>query len=123
MAVRAHFGIAQECDETLFDAIRDCVLETASLGVHLVPRQPQKLREEALRKTVAAHDSHGDLEPAPRERGLTARAMIDETVGRKLLEHPRNRRGRHAQSGGECGRRYARPFPFQTIDRFEILFG
>ncbi|MFY9779868.1 MAG: hypothetical protein WAJ85_05075 [Candidatus Baltobacteraceae bacterium] len=121
--MRTHFGIAQECDKALFDALRDRVLETATFLMHFIPRQPQKLREETLRKTVATYDSHRDLEAALGELGFTPCAMIDEAVGRKLLEHPRNRCRRNAESGCEGGRRNARPFPFQTVDRFEILFG
>ena len=59
--------------------------------------------------------AHRDLEPAPRELGFAPRAMIDETVGCKLLEHPRNRRGalRRECCGGRTSES-ARPFLFQT---------
>ncbi len=122
MPVRTHFGIAQKRDEALLDALGDRVLETARFRVHFIPRQSQDLREKTLRESVTAQYAHRDLEAATREFGFAARAMIDVAVGRKLLEHPRNGCGCDTESRSKRRRRDARPFPFQTVDRFEIFF-
>ena len=61
MAVRARLGVADGGEHARLEHRRHRVLEPLGLLVHLVPRDPEHVGEEALDQPVAADDALGVL--------------------------------------------------------------
>ena len=59
IAVRACFGMAEECANALIELRADDVFELAGLGVSLGVVNRKSVFEKALREAMAAHDITG----------------------------------------------------------------
>ena len=123
MAVRADLRFAEHDDEPFFDAGRDRMLEAAGLGVNLVPRHPQDLRQQTLRQTMAPEDSNRNGESALGQLRRAARGMNDVSFPGELLQHPGRRMRARRRVPRPDQRSSPRALALETVDRLEVLLG
>ena len=110
MPVRARLGVADRGEHARLEHRRHRVLEPLGLLVHLVPRDPEHVGEEALDQPVAADDALGVLAPVLGEGEHLVGAARDVAVAlepadhlvhgrRRELHRARDVRPRHRQAG------------------------
>ena len=92
MAVGVELGAPEELEDARLHALRDHVLESLSLFVHLVQAVAEHLDEEHLQQSVVPHQLERHLSPLPGQL-LTAMAVVlDQALGREAGDHLAHRR-------------------------------
>ena len=101
IAVRIVGRVPELGVDLCLELLGEGVLEPVGLGMYLVEREAEPVREVALEKPVVARDLEGPTLALRRERDAAIRSALDEPELREALRH----RGRGRRAHASCGRR------------------
>ena len=119
--MRVDGRVAELGGDQLLELLRQRVLEDLRLGVHLVPRHPEVLDEEQLEQPVVADHLERDMAAAFGETDAAVALVLDETEGRELTEHPRDRAGADVEQRREIVRRGRAVALLERVDRLRVV--
>ena len=121
MAVRAGLGVAHRGAHVRLEARRHRVLELLGLLVHVVPRDPHHIGQEALDHPVAADDLLGV--PAPRlgELDHALGVALDVPVALEAAEHLVDGRRGKLHGPGQVGAGHRQAGLEQPEQHLEVL--
>ena len=78
----------------------DGVLQLLGLVVHLVPLQPEDLRQHALDQVMAIQKTIGDVAALGGQRDLAFLAHLDQRIAPQSLDRHGDRRRGYAEASG-----------------------
>jgi hypothetical protein len=124
VSVGAGRRIADGLAHVGLEARRHRVLELLGLLMHVVPRHPDDVGEEALNHPMAPDDALGMLAPEVRELDPASAAARDVAAALQPAEHLVHGRSREPHRPREVGARHRKACLEQPEQRLEIfLFG
>ena len=121
MAVRARLGVADGGEHPLLEHRRHRVLDPLRLLVHLVPRDPEHVGEEALDHPVAAHDVLGVLAAGVGEGQRAVGPARDVAVALEPPDHLVDGRRGQLHGPGDVGAGHRQPRLVEPEDGLEVL--
>ena len=107
MAVRVVRRVAERGVDPRLELLGEDVLEPVGLGVHLVERHAEGVRQEQLEQPVVAKHLERDAAARLGQRHAAVGRAFDEPVGGELLRHARDRRLRQAELRRQRARAHA----------------
>ena len=111
VAVRAGLRVADRGEHPLLEDGRHRVLQALGLLVHLVPRDPEDVGEEALDQPVAAHDALGVLAARVGEVDRLVGGAGDVAVALEPADHLVHGRRGELHGARDVGARHRRARP------------
>ena len=120
IAVGIARGMAERGVDARLEGLGEVVLEALGLGVHLVPREPERLHEVQLEQPVVADDLERGLRPGVGERHAVVALVAHESDARQALDHRRGRGGGDTQALGERARAHV-AVAIEHPDRLEVV--
>ncbi len=97
------------------------MLEPLRLGMHLVERQAERVREIALEQTVMAEHLERAAASGLREDDAAIRRTLRKAELCQALHHRGRRRSADTHPVGERGRRHLAPCGIQRVDRLQVV--
>ena len=122
VAVGVAGRVAELRRDQLLELLGEHVLEHLGLGMDPIPRDAETLHEVELEQPVMAHHLERHAPAVIGERHAPIRLMLDQSELPQPLDHPRRRRRRHAEPGGDGVRRHGlAPAALERIDRLGVV--
>ena len=120
VAVRIARRMAERRVDARLERLGEVVLEPLGLGMHLVPREPERLHQVELEQAVVADDLERRLRARVGQRDAVVRLVAHESHAREALDHRGRRGGGHAEALGERARSHAAG-AIQHPDRLQVI--
>ena len=121
VAVRVDGRVAERRVDPRLELLREDVLEPVGLGVHLVERHAERVREVALEQAMVAQHLERAQPALVGQHDAAVRRPLDEAELGEPLHHRRRRRGADLHPLGESRGRRALALRTERVDRLEVV--